>query len=83
MLTDNLVQEESDDEVHDQLAFQVDQIKAACRQLPSGYRIILSLYLFEGYDTEEIGTILNIQPGTVRTQYLRGKRKLLTLLAEK
>jgi RNA polymerase sigma-70 factor (ECF subfamily) len=49
-------------------------------QLPEGYRIVLSLYLFEGYDHEEIGEILGISESTSRTQYMRGKKKLLELL---
>ena len=49
-------------------------------QLPEGYRVVLSLYLFEGYDHEEISTVLNISEITSRTQYLRGKKRLLELL---
>ncbi|MCD8263248.1 MAG: hypothetical protein LUD02_03050 [Tannerellaceae bacterium] len=45
--------------------------------LPAGYWVILSLYLFEGYDMEEIAAIMEIKPASVRSQYLRGKRKLL------
>ena len=46
-------------------------------QLADGYRIVLSLYLFEGYDMEEIAQILRLKPASVRSQYLRGKRKLI------
>jgi RNA polymerase sigma-70 factor (ECF subfamily) len=48
--------------------------------LPEGYRVILSLYLLEGYDHEEIGQILNITENTSRTQFLRAKRKLSEVL---
>mgnify|MGYP002413690060 CR=1 FL=1 len=44
--------------------------------LPSGYRTILSLYLFEGYDFEEIAEITGLQPVSVRSQYSRGRIKL-------
>ncbi|MDR1257865.1 MAG: sigma-70 family RNA polymerase sigma factor [Tannerellaceae bacterium] len=67
-------QEESD-------RYAVEQIKEAVQKLPAGYRVVLSLYLFEGYDTEEIASILKIQPASVRTQYLRAKRKLLDITA--
>ncbi|MBS1379805.1 RNA polymerase sigma factor, partial [Parabacteroides sp.] len=40
-----------------------------------------SLYLFEGYDMEEIASILKIRPSSVRSQYLRAKRKLLDIIA--
>lgn len=58
----------------------VDRIKAACLLLPAGYRVVLTLHLFEGYDFEEIASILNVRPPTVRTQYLRGKRRLLEIM---
>lgn len=60
--------------------FTVDSIKEKMKELPDGYRTVLSLYLLEGYDQEEIAEILNITHSTVRTQYIRAKQKLLQLL---
>jgi RNA polymerase sigma-70 factor (ECF subfamily) len=71
---------EEDESQEDAIHYAVVQIKDAVQKLPSGYRIVLSLYLFEGYDTEEIASILKIQPSGVRTQYLRAKRKLLEII---
>jgi len=51
--------------------------------LPAGYRIVLSLYLIEGYSHEEIGKTLNISPSTSRSQFIRGKNKLLNNLKKK
>lgn len=62
---------------------KVEAIKSAMEQLPDGYRVVLSLYLFEGYDHEEIAHILKITENTSRTQYMRAKRKLNSLLATK
>lgn len=62
---------------------KVDAIKAAMNELPDGYRVVLSLYLFEGYDHEEIAHILKITENTSRTQYMRAKRKLNSLLEMK
>lgn len=59
---------------------EVERVRRAMTQLPEGYRVVLSLYLFEGYDHEEIGNVLNISETTSRTQYLRGKKRLLDLL---
>ncbi|MDR2811427.1 MAG: sigma-70 family RNA polymerase sigma factor [Tannerellaceae bacterium] len=75
--------ESGDESTEDRIQYTVQQIKEATQQLPPGYRIVLSLYLFEGYDMEEIASILNIQPASVRTQYLRAKRKLLNIIAVK
>ena len=60
--------------------YTVDMIKQTIRRLPDGYRTVLSLYLFEGYDHEEISAILGVAQSTVRTQYIRAKQKLLQLL---
>ena len=83
-LTDDYA-ELADDDTPDEEELQcsVAQVKAACQQLPVGYRVVLSLYLFEGYDIEEIASILNIRPASVRSQYLRGKRKLLEQLTKR
>lgn len=70
--------EPSTDEEEVQL--KVEQVKAAMNELPDGYRVVLSLYLFEGYDHEEIAHILKITENTSRSQYMRAKRKLISLL---
>lgn len=70
-------EEESESDVE----LQVAAIKQAIGKLPDGYRLVLTLYLLEGYDHEEIAHILRISEATSRSQYLRGKRKLLDYLA--
>jgi RNA polymerase sigma factor (sigma-70 family) len=67
----------------DDVQYQVVQIKEAMKELPEGYRVVLSLYLLEGYDHEEIGQVLNITENTSRTQFLRAKRKLGEILIRK
>ncbi len=64
----------------DEIWFTVEGIKHKLKELPDGYRTVLSLYLLEGYDHEEIAGILNITHNTVRSQYSRAKQKLLHLL---
>jgi RNA polymerase sigma-70 factor (ECF subfamily) len=59
---------------------KITRIKQTIALLPDGYRIILSLYLFEGYDHEEISEILQISESTSRSQFSRAKHKLLELL---
>lgn len=59
----------------------VESVKRALNQLSEGYRVVLSLYLFEGYDHEEIGEILGISSSTSKSQYHRGKKRLRELLA--
>lgn len=61
----------------------VEVIKNTIQQLPDGYRVVLSLYLIEGYDHEEISQILGITNSNSRTQFLRAKNKLRELLKDK
>ncbi|MEM9928855.1 MAG: RNA polymerase sigma factor [Bacteroidota bacterium] len=61
----------------------VAQIKRATLQLSEGYRVVLSLYLFEGYDHEEIAQILGISVGTSKSQYSRARKRLAALLNDK
>jgi RNA polymerase sigma factor (sigma-70 family) len=76
----HLPEEENYDE--EAIMFKVDEIKKAAKELPNGYRTVLSLHLFEGYDQEEIAEILQISHATVRTQYMRAKQKLLLLIKQ-
>ena len=75
---EDLPDENSLDET--EIWYTVDMIRQTMQQLPDGYRTVLSLYLFEGYDHEEISEILGVAQSTVRTQYIRAKQKLLKLL---
>lgn len=65
-----------------EIAYKVQQVKKAIEKLPDGYRTVLTLYLLEGYDQEEISEIIGITHNTVRTQYVRAKQKLLTIIKE-
>ena len=49
-------------------------------QLSDGYRMVLSLVLFEGYDYQEVAEIMDVEESTVRSQYLRGKKRLMQLV---
>lgn len=68
---------------YDDYELQVKQVQAAIMQLPDGYRVVLTLYLLEGYDHEEISYILKISENTSRSQYMRARRKLVELLKNK
>lgn len=64
----------------EEVRWRVEELKVAIAELPDKYRVVLSLYLFEGYDHEEIAHILKISESTSRTQYMRAKIKLNDLL---
>jgi len=70
----------ADDDASDSEEFvelRVEQIKKAMNSIITEYRVILSLYLFEGYDYEEIGQILEISQANVRTRISRAKQSLI------
>lgn len=68
---------------NDEVDFDIDDesqiislIRKGIDELSEGYRVVLSLYLLEGYDHVEIAEILKISESTSKTQYLRAKNKL-------
>jgi RNA polymerase sigma-70 factor (ECF subfamily) len=65
------------------LDIQVEEVKEAINRLPDGYRVILSLYLLEGYDHDEIAEIMSISSSTSRSQLSRAKQKLISELKKK
>jgi RNA polymerase sigma factor (sigma-70 family) len=75
---EDLPEENEKDEA--EISYTVNIVRQKMQGLPDGYRTVLSLYLFEGYDHEEIAEILGVAQSTVRTQYIRAKQKLLQLL---
>lgn len=73
-----------DDQIRkEEVDLRVEEIKGAIDRLPDGYRIILSLYLLEGYDHDEIAEILKISSSTSRSQLSRAKQKLISELKKK
>jgi len=65
-----------------EFTYRVESIKKGIGQLPDGYRTVLSLHLLEGYKHEEIAGLLGISHATVRTQYMRAKKKLLEIIRQ-
>lgn len=60
----------------------VELIKTAITNLPDNYRVVLSLFLLEGYNHDEIAEILKISNGSSRIIYHRAKEKLKISLKE-
>jgi RNA polymerase sigma-70 factor (ECF subfamily) len=82
--TDEISEVPDEDSFDDsEVQLQAEEIRTAITHLPDGYRVVLSLYLLEGYDHEEIAHILKISENTSRTQYMRAKKKLKSILEQK
>ena len=50
-------------------------MKLIC-DLPDGYRVVFNLYVIEGYDHNEIATLLGVSAATSRSQLLKARRAL-------
>lgn len=78
---EHLADEEEPDK--EEIEYKIERVKEAMLLLPEASRIIISLFLLEGYDHEEIGQVLGISINSSRTQFLRAKRKLIDILKQK
>ena len=70
----HIVDDNDDWEVPDETT--IDAVKAAIESLKESYRVVVKLYLLEGYDHQEIADILGITESASRTNLHRGKQKL-------
>jgi len=68
-------------EEEEEITYDTERIFKGIELLPDGYRIILTLYLLEGYDHSEISQILCISESTSKSQYSRAKEKLRNILS--
>jgi RNA polymerase sigma-70 factor (ECF subfamily) len=59
------------------------QVIECLRLLPIGYRTVINLYVIEGFSHKEIGEILEIGESTSRSQLIRGKALLESILISK
>ena len=69
-------------EEEEEIKYDTGKIFKGIEMLPDGYRIILTLYLLEGYDHTEISQILGISESTSKSQYSRAKEKLRNILSK-
>jgi RNA polymerase sigma factor (sigma-70 family) len=53
------------------------------QRLAPGFRTVLNMYIFEGYNHKEIAEVLGISEGTSKSQYLRAKAALRELYETK
>ncbi|MCI5719436.1 MAG: RNA polymerase sigma factor [Bacteroidales bacterium] len=71
---------EAESQQEDMTEVEVGRVKKAMAELKDPYRLILNLVLIEGLDYDEIAEVTGQSQGTIRTQFSRGKVKLLEIL---
>ncbi|WP_375578156.1 RNA polymerase sigma factor [Marivirga tractuosa] len=74
-IEDENIKDEKDIDWED-IDLKVDLVKKAILNLPTGFRAVASLYLFEGYEHKEIAEILSISKNTSKSQFHRAKKKI-------
>jgi len=81
-VVEKTIMDVGDEDYNEVISYKIDEIRKCMGQLPEAYRVILSLYLLEGYDHEEISQIMDISYNASRTKYSRARQKLLLLLKQ-
>lgn len=56
------------------------RVLEAVLALPEGYKTVVYLYYYEGYDAREIASILGCPQATVRTRLARARKQLKQML---
>lgn len=59
-----------------------EDLMAAIRKLPNGYRDILNLYIFEKWPHKDIAAMMGINEATSRSQFARAKKMLKRILIQ-
>lgn len=75
--TDNMIQPEESDFSGDVL--DAEDVLKLYGKLPEIYRLVFNLYEIEGYSHDEIAGMLDIAPGTSRSNLSRAKKMLVNL----
>lgn len=67
-----------DDESFNSLEINPKELLKMISELPSGYKTVLNLYVFEQYSHKEIATTLGISESTSKTQLMKARKLLKT-----
>ncbi|MFB9843037.1 RNA polymerase sigma factor [Mucilaginibacter ginsenosidivorans] len=81
--TDDLDKAEgiSDGELADR-KLNYDDLLKMVQKLPPAYRTVFNLFAIEGYTHEEIGELLNVSPGTSKSNLHKARQKLKQMILD-
>ena len=79
-LDDHYIEIVDDDDWNFDAGITKEKVIEAIEKLPEKHRVVINLYLIEGYDHSEISEIMRIPIKTSRTHLRRGKLQLQELL---
>lgn len=75
-----VLSDEANEEDYNYSPESVEQLMNAIKELPEGYRLVVTLFYIEGYSHDEIADMLGITSSTSRSQLVRAKKRLGELL---
>ncbi len=78
----NNINEEPLDEEPRTERVSADELHELICKLPDGYRMVLNLFVFEGYSHRQIAELLNISESTSASQFYHAKRLLAKSIKE-
>ena len=71
------------DEISEEPEYDIPTVMQSIAELPDGYRLVFTLFVFEQYSHNEIAAALNISEGTSKSQYNRARKKLIQIIQSK
>jgi RNA polymerase sigma-70 factor (ECF subfamily) len=71
---------EEDNKDWELIELTVEKVRHAIESLPTGFRLVSSMFLFEGYEHKEIAEVLGISESTSKSQLHRAKLKIKELM---
>lgn len=78
----SLPEDEEPDEEPDVGSVPIEVLQRMIEQLPEGYRLVFTLYVFEQKSHKEIASLLGIKENSSASQFLRAKRMLARQINE-
>lgn len=70
----------SDDHLKLLAGYDQEAILGLLARLPDAYRLVVNLYLIEGYTHAEIAQLINVPEATARSRFSRARQLLLTFI---
>lgn len=68
------------DDAPDDIEYTIEDVQKALNQLADGYRMVFSLYAFEGLSHAQIAEDLGINESTSKSQYNRAKKRIKEII---
>lgn len=79
-INEEIIGEEVEEYKDEDLEYTVKDIHDAMKELPDGYRVVFSLYMFEDLSHSEIAKQLDISINTSKSQLSRSRKKMKELM---